>query len=403
MTERPPVANPHGTAQAPLPAATDLYALDTLLSDEERMVRDTVRKFVSERVMPVIGEHFEAGTFPRELIPEMADLGLLGMHLDGYGCAGLSAVCYGLVCQELEAGDSGIRSFVSVQGSLAMFPIFAFGSEEQKQRWLPAMAKGEVIGCFGLTEPDIGSDAGNMRTTARRDGSSYILNGNKMWITNGGIADVAVVWARTEDGVRGFLVERGTPGFTTSNIHRKLSLRASVTSELHFEDCRVPAENMLPNIRGMRGPLSCLNEARFGIAWGAVGAARSCYETALDYAKTREQFQQPIARFQLVQQKLVTMATELVKAQLLALQLGRLKDQGLLHPVQISVAKRNNVREALHAAREARTILGANGITLEYPIIRHMNNLESVFTYEGTDDIHTLIIGQAITGESAFS
>ncbi|GCE03789.1 acyl-CoA dehydrogenase family protein [Dictyobacter aurantiacus] len=403
MTERPPVANPHGTAQAPLPAATDLYALDTLLSDEERMVRDTVRKFVRERVMPVIGEHFEAGTFPRELIPELADLGLLGMHLDGYGCAGLSAVCYGLACQELEAGDSGIRSFVSVQGSLAMFPIFAFGSEEQKQRWLPAMAKGEVIGCFGLTEPDIGSDAGNMRTTARRDGSSYVLNGNKMWITNGGIADVAVVWARTEDGVRGFLVERGTPGFTTSNIHRKLSLRASVTSELHFEDCRVPVENMLPNIRGMRGPLSCLNEARFGIAWGAVGAARACYETALDYAKTREQFQQPIARFQLVQQKLVTMATELVKGQLLVLQLGRLKDQGLLHPVQISIAKRNNVREALHAAREARSILGANGITLEYPIIRHMNNLESVFTYEGTDDIHTLIIGQAITGESAFS
>lgn len=403
MTERPPVAHPHGSAQAPLPAATDLYSLDTLLSDEERMVRDTVRKFVRERVMPVIGEHFEAGTFPRELIPEMAELGLLGMHLDGYGCAGMSAVCYGLACQELEAGDSGIRSFVSVQGSLAMFPIFAFGSEEQKQRWLPAMAKGEVIGCFGLTEPDIGSDAGNMRTTARRDGSSYVLNGNKMWITNGGIADLAVVWARTEDGVRGFLVERGTPGFTTSNIHRKLSLRASVTSELHFEDCRVPVENMLPNIRGMRGPLSCLNEARFGIAWGAVGAARACYETALEYAKTRVQFQQPIARFQLVQQKLVIMATELVKAQLLALQLGRLKDQGMLHPVQISVAKRNNVREALHAAREARSILGANGITLEYPIIRHMNNLESVFTYEGTDDIHTLIIGQAITGESAFS
>ncbi|GCE17479.1 acyl-CoA dehydrogenase family protein [Dictyobacter kobayashii] len=403
MTERSPVAHSHGTAQAPLPAASDLYALDSTFSEEERMVRDTVRKFVRERVMPIIGEHFEAGTFPRELIPEMAELGLLGMHLDGYGCAGLSAVCYGLACQELEAGDSGIRSFVSVQGSLAMFPIFAFGSEEQKQRWLPPMARGEVIGCFGLTEPDIGSDAANMRTTARRDGASYILNGTKMWITNGGIADLAVVWARTEDGVRGFLVERGTPGFTTSNIHRKLSLRASVTSELHFEDCRIPAENMLPNVRGMRGPLSCLNEARFGIAWGTVGAARSCYEAALDYAKTREQFQQPIARFQLVQQKLVIMATELVKAQLLALQLGRLKDQGTLHPVQISVAKRNNVREALHTAREARSILGANGITLEYPISRHMNNLESVFTYEGTDDIHTLIIGQAITGESAFS
>ncbi|GER86816.1 glutaryl-CoA dehydrogenase [Dictyobacter vulcani] len=403
MTETSSKAHTHASSQAQLPVATDLYRLDSLLSEEERMVRDTVQKFVRERVNPVIGEHFEAGTFPRELVPELAELGLLGMHLDGYGCAGLSAVSYGLACQELEAGDSGIRSFVSVQGSLAMFPIFAFGSEEQKQRWLPAMAKGEVIGCFGLTEPDTGSDAANMRTNARRDGTSYILNGTKMWITNGGIADIAVVWARTEDGVRGFIVERGTPGFSTSNIHRKLSLRASVTSELHFEDCRVPVENMLPDVRGMRGPLSCLNEARYGISWGVVGAARSCYEVALDYAKTREQFQRPIARFQLVQQKLVEMATELVKAQLLALQLGRLKDQGQLHPVQISIAKRNNVREALKTAREARSILGANGITLEYPIIRHMNNLESVFTYEGTDDIHTLIIGQAITGENAFS
>ncbi|GCE25445.1 glutaryl-CoA dehydrogenase [Dictyobacter alpinus] len=403
MTETSRKTPTHGSSQAQLPAATDLYRLDTLLSEEERMVRDTVQKFVRERVLPVIGEHFEAGTFPRELVPEMAELGLLGMHLDGYGCAGLSAVCYGLACQELEAGDSGIRSFVSVQGSLAMFPIFAFGSEAQKQRWLPAMAQGEVIGCFGLTEPDVGSDAANMRTTARRDGTSYVLNGTKMWITNGGIADIAIVWARTEDGVRGFIIERGTPGFSTSNIHRKLSLRASVTSELHFDDCHIPAENMLPEVRGMRGPLSCLNEARYGIAWGATGAARACYETSLEYAKTREQFQRPIARFQLVQQKLVGMATELVKSQLLALQLGRLKDQGQLHPVQISVAKRNNVREALKTAREARSILGANGITLEYPIIRHMNNLESVFTYEGTDDIHTLIIGQAITGESAFS
>jgi len=389
--------------QAQVPPATDLYNIDHLLSEEERMVRDTVRKFVRERVLPIIGEHFEAGTFPRELVPEFAELGLLGMHLDGYGCAGLNAVCYGLACQELEAGDSGVRSFVSVQGSLAMFPIYAFGSEEQKQRWLPRMARGEVIGCFGLTEPDFGSDAGSMRTSARRDGDSYILNGTKMWITNGSIADVAVVWARTEEGIRGFLVERGTPGFTTSNIHQKLSLRASVTSELHFEDCRIPAANMLPNVRGMRGPLSCLNEARYGIAWGAAGAARTCYEVALDYAKSRIQFSQPIASFQLVQQKLVIMATELVKAQLLALQLGRLKDEGLLHPVQISVAKRNNVREALKTAREARSVLGANGITLEYPISRHMNNLESVFTYEGTDDIHTLIIGQAITGISAFS
>lgn len=389
--------------KAQVPSPTDLYNVDHLLSEEERMVRDTVRTFVRERVLSTIGDHFEAGTFPRELIPEMADLGLLGMHLEGYGCAGLSAVAYGLACQELEAGDSGIRSFVSVQGSLAMFPIWAFGSEEQKQHWLPRMAKGEVIGCFGLTEPDFGSDAANMRTSARRDGDIYVLNGTKMWITNGGIADVAVVWARTEEGIRGFLVERGMPGFTTSNIHHKLSLRASITSELHFEDCRIPAENMLPNVRGMRGPLSCLNEARYGIAWGATGAARACYEVALDYAKTRVQFKRPIASFQLVQQKLAIMATELVKAQLLALQLGRLKDEGLLHPVQISIAKRNNVREALKTAREARSVLGANGITLEYPISRHSNNLESVFTYEGTDDIHTLIIGQAITGENAFS
>ena len=389
--------------QVQMPPATDLYNIDYLLSEEERMVRDTVRKFVQDRVLPIIGEHFEAGTFPRELISTIAELGLLGMHIEGYGCAGLSAVCYGLACQELEAGDSGLRSFVSVQGSLAMFPISAFGSEEQKQRWLPRMARGEVIGCFGLTEPDSGSDPASMRTTARRDGNSYVLNGTKMWITNGGIANLAVVWARAEDGVHGFLVERDTPGFTTSDIHQKLSLRASVTSELHFEDCRVPAENMLPNVRGLRGPLSCLNEARYGIAWGATGAARTCYEVALDYAKSRIQFNRPIARFQLVQQKLAIMATELVKAQLLALHLGRLKDEGMVHSVQISIAKRNNVREALKTAREARSILGANGITLEYPISRHSNNLESVYTYEGTDDIHTLIIGQAITGENAFS
>jgi glutaryl-CoA dehydrogenase len=388
---------------AQVPPATDLYNVDHLFSEEERLVRDTVRKFVQERVLPIIGDHFEAGTFPRELIPGVAELGLLGMHLDGYGCAGLNAVCYGLACQELEAGDSGLRSFVSVQGSLVMFPIFSFGSEEQKQRWLPRMARGEVIGCFGLTEPDSGSDPASMRTNARRDGNAYVLNGTKMWITNGSIADIAVVWAKTEEGVRGFIMERGTPGFTTSDVHHKLSLRASVTSELHFEDCRVPAENMLPNVRGMRGPLSCLNEARYGIAWGAIGAARACYEVALNYAKSRIQFNRPIASFQLVQQKLAIMATELVKAQLLALQLGRLKDEGLLHPVQISIAKRNNVREALKTAREARTILGANGITLEYPISRHSNNLESVFTYEGTDDIHTLIIGQAITGHNAFA
>ncbi len=389
--------------QVQMPSPTDLYNIDHLLNEEERMVRDSVRKFVQDRVLPIIGEHFEAGTFPYHLIPAIADMGLLGMHIEGYGCAGLSSVCYGLACQELEAGDSGLRSFVSVQGSLVMFPISAFGSEEQKQHWLPRMAKGEVIGCFGLTEPDSGSDPSSMRTSARRDGDSYILNGTKMWITNGGMAHLAVVWAKTEDGIRGFLVERGTSGFTTSDIHHKLSLRASVTSELHFEDCRIPAANMLPNVRGLRGPLSCLNEARYGIAWGATGAARACYETALDYAKTRIQFNRPIASFQLVQQKLAIIATELVKAQLLALQLGRLKDEGLLHPVQISIAKRNNVREALKTAREARSILGANGITLEYPISRHANNLESVYTYEGTDDIHTLIIGQAITGENAFA
>ena len=390
-------------SQVQMPLANDLYNIDSLLSEEERMVRDTVRKFVNERVLPVIGEHFEAGTFPRELIPEIAELGLFGMHLEGYGCAGLSAVCYGLACQELEAGDSGLRSFVSVQGSLAMFPIWAFGSEEQKKRWLPRMARGEVIGCFGLTEPDSGSDPSSMSTSARRDGGSFVLNGTKMWITNGGIADLAVVWARTDDGIRGFLVERGTQGFTTSDVHHKLSLRASITSELHFEDCHVPAENMLPNVRGLRGPLSCLDEARYGIAWGATGAARACYEVALDYAKTRIQFNRPIGSFQLVQQKLAIMATELIKAQLLALQLGRNKDEGKLHAVQISIAKRNNVREALKTAREARTVLGANGITLDYPISRHSNNLESVFTYEGTDDIHTLVIGQAITGLNAFS
>jgi glutaryl-CoA dehydrogenase len=390
-----------GTTQ--LPPASDLYAIDHLLSEEERLVRDTVRRFVQDRLLPGIGTHFANGTFPRESIPEMAALGLFGMHLHGYDCAGMSAVCYGLACQELEAGDSGLRSFVSVQGSLAMYPIYAFGSEQQKQRWLPRMARGEVIGCFGLTEPDFGSDASHMQTTARRDGDVYILNGTKMWITNGGIADIAIVWARADDGVRGFIVERGTPGFTTSNIEHKLSLRASVTSELHFADCRVPIANMLPAIRGMRGPLSCLNEARYGIAWGATGAARACYEAALAYAQSRIQFSRPIASFQLVQQKLVMMVTELIKAQLLALHLGRLKDEGLLVPVQVSVAKRNNVREALKTAREARSVLGANGITLEYPVSRHMNNLESVFTYEGTDDIHTLIIGQAITGQNAFS
>jgi glutaryl-CoA dehydrogenase len=386
-----------------MPSPTDLLNLDSLLDDEERMIRDTVRRFVRERVNPIIGEHFEAGTFPRELIGEMAEMGLLGMHLEGYGCAGLSAVSYGLACQELEAGDSGLRSFVSVQGSLAMFPIRAFGSEEQKEYWLPRMARGEVIGCFGLTEPDHGSDPSGMRTNARLEGDTYVLNGSKMWITNGSVADLAVVWAKAEEGIRGFLVEKGTPGFTASDIKHKLSLRASVTSELYFDNCRIPATSVLPGVVGLRGPLSCLSEARFGIAWGATGAHRACYEAALEYAKSRVQFGKPIAGFQLVQQKLAIMATELVKSELLALQLGRLKDAGQVHPVQISVAKRNNVREALKTAREARSVMGANGITLEYPVSRHMNNLESVYTYEGTDDIHTLIIGQAITGQNAFS
>ncbi|WIG60283.1 MAG: Glutaryl-CoA dehydrogenase [Ktedonobacterales bacterium] len=392
----------HQNHKVALPPATDLYNINSLLNEDERMVRDTVREFVKEQVLPIIGEHFEAGTFPRDLIPAVAQLGLLGMHLEGYGCAGMSAVCYGLACQELEFGDSGLRSFVSVQGSLAMFPIWAFGSEEQKQKYLPKMASGEFIGCFGLTEPDFGSNPSGMATTARKDGDSYILNGSKMWITNGGIADVAVVWAKAEDGIRGFIVERGTPGFTTSDVTHKLSLRASVTSELHFGDCRIPAANMLPDVRGLRGPLSCLDEARYGIAWGANGAARACYESALDYSKTRIQFDKPIGAFQLTQAKLADMATELVKGELLTLQLGRLKDQGNAHPVQVSLAKRNNVRQALNTARVARSILGANGITLEYPVSRHMNNLESVYTYEGTDEIHTLVIGQAVTGLAAF-
>jgi glutaryl-CoA dehydrogenase len=389
--------------ETPTPPPTDLLNIDHLLSAQERQVRQRVREFVQDRVLPVIAGHFAAETFPRELIPDLATLGVLGMHLDGYGCGGLNAVCYGVACQELEAGDSGLRTFVSVQGSLAMYAIYRFGGEEQKRRWLPPMARGDVIGCFALTEPEVGSDAGNIGTVARRDGDSYILNGTKVWITNGGIADLAVVWARAEDGIRGFLVERGAAGFTTRDIKQKLSLRASVTSELSFQECRIPAANRLPSVRGLRGPLSCLDEARYTIAWGANGAAKACYEVALDFAKTRIQFNKPIASFQLVQEKLVNMASELAKAQLLALQLSRLKDEGLAHPVQISLAKRNNVREALKTAREARALLGSKGITLEYPISRHMNNLESVSTYEGTDDIHLLIVGQAITGIGAFS
>jgi glutaryl-CoA dehydrogenase len=385
------------------PDPLDFLGIDAQLSDEERMIRDTVRRFVDDRVLTGIEKWFEQGEFPREVATELGSMGLLGMHLEGYGCAGTNAVSYGVACTELEAGDSGFRSFVSVQGSLAMYPIWKYGSEEQKQEWLPQMAAGEAIGCFGLSEPDHGSDPASMRTSAKRDGDDWILNGSKMWITNGGIADVAIVWARTDEGVRGFLVPRGTPGFQTRDIHRKLSLRASVTSELIFDDCRLPADSVLPGVTGMKGPLSCLSEARFGIIWGTMGAARACYESALEYSKTRKQFDVPIGSFQLTQQKLVNMLVELNKGMLLALHLGRLKDEGKLTPQHVSFGKLNNVREALEIAREARTILGANGITLEYPVIRHMNNLESVLTYEGTSEIHTLILGETITGLRAYT
>jgi glutaryl-CoA dehydrogenase len=383
----------------------DFLRLDAQLSDEERQIRDTVRQFVRDRILPHVAEWYDRGTFPgRELGPVMGELGLLGMHLEGYGCAGTSAVSYGLACLELEAGDSGLRSFVSVQGSLAMFPIWAYGSDEQKQTWLPPMAAGEAIGCFGLTEPDSGSDPASMRTHAKQDaGGDWVLNGSKMWITNGSVADVAVVWARTDDGVRGFVVPTDTPGFAANDIHLKASLRASVTSELVMDDVRLPADAVLPGVAGMRGPLSCLNEARFGILFGAMGAGRACYEAALDYAKERVQFSQPIAGFQLTQRKLVEMMVGVQRGTLVALHLGRLKDAGQLTSAQVSFGKMDNVRTALDIAREARSVLGANGITLEYPVIRHMNNLESVYTYEGTNEIHTLVLGQAITGIAAFS
>ena len=391
------------------PNPLDFLDVGGLLDDDERLVRDTVRAFVNERVKPNIAAWFEEGRFPRELIPEIAKLGLFGMHLEGYGCAGTNAVAYGLACTELEAADSGVRSFISVQGSLAMYAIHAYGSEEQKQAWLPKMARGEAIGCFGLTEWDFGSDPAGMRTTARRSGSDYVLSGSKAWITNGGIADLAIVWARTdpEDGrrsgaIRGFIVPKGTKGFRTADIERKLSLRASVTSELIFEDVRLPQDALLPNVSGLRGPLGCLSEARYGIVWGCLGAARTCYETALEYAKTRIQFEKPIGSFQLTQAKLVDMLLELQKGELVALHLGRMKDAGKLRPEHVSFGKLNNVREALAICREARTILGASGITLEYPIIRHMNNLESVLTYEGTSEIHTLILGEALTGIAAY-
>jgi glutaryl-CoA dehydrogenase len=382
----------------------DLLAVEDLLSEEERLVRDTVRAFVTEKVLPIIEKHFREGTFPRHLVPEMARLGLLGANLQGYGCAGLNGVAYGLIMQELERGDSGVRSFVSVQGALCMYPIHAFGSEEQKSHWLPRMASGEAIGCFGLTEPDAGSDPASMKTRAARHGDRYVINGSKAWITNGSIADVAVAWARCEDGrIRGFLVERGTPGFSTRDHEGKFSLRASVTSELIFQECAVPASNILAGTAGLKSALMCLNQARYGIAWGGLGSALAVFDEALRHSRERIVFGKPIAAFQLQQEKLVWMASEITKGQLLALRLGRLKDEGKATPVQISLGKRNNVWVARECARLAREILGAAGIADEYQAGRHMANIESVYTYEGTHDIHTLIIGEALTGHPAYS
>jgi glutaryl-CoA dehydrogenase len=381
----------------------DFYDLDDELEDDERLTRDSVRRFVEAEIVPIISKHYQAGTFPMELIPKFAELGMLGANIKGYGCAGLGDVAYGLIMQELERGDSGIRSFCSVQGALCMYPIYAFGSEEQKQRWLPPMARGEVIGCFGLTEPDFGSNPTGMITRAERlPGGGFRLNGRKRWITNGNIAQLSIVWAKLDGVIRGFLVPTKTRGFTAQKIEDKFSLRASVTSELILEDCEVGEDSILPNVQGLKGPLSCLSQARAGIAFGVIGAAMSCYDTALSYAKDRVQFSRPIAGYQLVQQKLVHMVTEITKAQLVSLRLMRLKEQKKATPVQISLAKRNNVFHALEIARMARDILGGNGIMFEYPIARHMLNLETVYTYEGTHDIHTLIIGQHITGISAF-
>jgi glutaryl-CoA dehydrogenase len=393
-----------------LPAASRASTIDALdfldvrgqLSEEEQLVADSVARFTDEKVLPIIGEAFEHHRFPAELVPELAELGVLGSSIEGYDCAGLNAVCYGLICQELERGDSGIRSFVSVQSSLCMYPIHAYGSEEQKTRWLPAMAKGEKIGCFGLTEPHGGSDPSNMKTHAKKDGGDWVLNGAKMWITNGSIADVAVVWARTDEGIRGFLVEKGTPGFDAPEIERKFSLRASVTSSLFFDNVRVPEENVLPGVRGLKGPLSCLTQARYGITWGAIGAAQACLREALDYANERELFGRPVSHTQTVQRRLADMSRRITTAQLLSLRLGRLKDEGTMKPGQVSMAKWNNVRMALDIARDARDILGGAGISAEYCPIRHMLNLESVVTYEGTETVHELIVGKELTGVSAF-
>jgi len=393
---------------SPRPDPLDLLETDALLDEEALGVRDSTRAFVQDKVLPYVGQWFEDAVMPRELFTQLGDLGLLGMHLEGYGCAGASATAYGVACRELEAGDSGLRSFVSVQGSLAMFPIHAYGSPEQKQEWLPRMAAGTAVGCFGLTEPDRGSDPGDMQTRARRDGGDWVLNGRKMWITNGPVADVAVIWAQAEAseeepaGVRGFVVPTGTAGFSAAEVTHKMSLRASLTGELVLDDVRLPADAVLPGVRGLKGPLSCLSEARFGIVWGALGAARACFEAALDYAGTREQFGRPVAGFQLTQQKLTEMAVRIGTGSLLAHHLAARKEAGTLTPEQVSVGKLNNVRLAIDIARSARTVLGANGISLEYPVIRHANNLESVLTYEGTEEIHTLAIGKALTGLDAF-
>jgi glutaryl-CoA dehydrogenase len=381
----------------------DLYDVRSLLSDEERMVQDTVARFTDEKVLPIIGECFDKAVFPKELIGELANLGLLGSYFpEEYGCAGMNGVSYGLICQELERGDSGIRSFVSVQTSLCMYPIFAFGTDEQKQRWLPPMARGEAIGCFGLTEPQGGSDPANMKTNAKRDGGDWVLTGGKMWITNGNLADVAIVWAQTADGIRGFLVEKGMPGFSAQEIKHKMSLRASVTSALFFDNVRVPDANLLPNVKGLKGPLSCLSQARYGITWGPIGAAIACFKEALEYSKERILFDKPVASTQAIQLKLADMARRITTAQLLSLQLGRLKDAGRLQPTQVSLAKWNNVRMALDIAREARDILGGAGITTEHCPIRHALNLESVITYEGTETVHQLVVGREVTGINAF-
>jgi glutaryl-CoA dehydrogenase len=382
---------------------TDYLHLDTLLTDDELLVRQTAARFTKEQIQPVIREHYRNGTFPTPLIKQMGELGFLGANLEGYGCAGMSNVEYGLVMQELERGDSGIRSFASVQGALVMYPIYTYGTDQQKERYLPKLATGELIGCFGLTEPGFGSNPAGMTTTARKDGDTYILNGEKTWITNGSMADIAIVWARTEQGIHGFLVERGTPGFTTSDIHGKLSMRASVTSSLSFADCRIPESNILPNAKGLKTALGCLTQARYGIGWGTIGAAMDCFETARQYSIDRKQFDdRPIASHQLVQEKLANMITEITKAQLLAIHCGRLKDKKKLEPAHVSMLKRNNVSMALDCARAARDLLGANGIMDEYPVMRHMCNLETVKTYEGTDHIHALVIGERVTGVAAY-